>query len=169
MAKFHVPDAILLKFRPFLRNSIRVWPTDGRTDGRTDTPSYRAARTHLKIWKQNLTNKNNRRRDVNVWKKRTTKKKRKKNEWKPKKSDGGCRSRLIQVSTSQFLFSHSFLLTRKWEALIATQHACGCGMPVDVAISSFFFSKLPSHWEPFRPACVFNDWSVFFPHTASPH
>ena len=24
-------------------------PTDGRTDGRTDRPSYRDARTHLKI------------------------------------------------------------------------------------------------------------------------
>ena len=36
----------------FLRNSTRVWPTDGRTegptDGRTDIPSYRFARTHLK-------------------------------------------------------------------------------------------------------------------------
>ena len=56
----HVPDAILLKISPFLRNSTRVWRTDGptdgptdrrtdgRTDGRTDTPSYRDARTHLK-------------------------------------------------------------------------------------------------------------------------
>ena len=44
--------------------STRVWPTDGRTDGRTDrptdgrtdTPSYRDARTHLKSY-ANLLNK----------------------------------------------------------------------------------------------------------------
>jgi len=38
--------------RWFCKVSTRVWPTDqrmdGRTDRRTDTPSYRDARTHLK-------------------------------------------------------------------------------------------------------------------------
>ena len=33
---------------PFLRNPTGVCGTDGLTDGRTDTPSYRFARTHLK-------------------------------------------------------------------------------------------------------------------------
>jgi len=40
--------------RHFWRISIRVWPTDRRTnlwtDGRTDTPFYRDPRTHLKTW-----------------------------------------------------------------------------------------------------------------------
>ena len=30
--------------------STRLWRTDGRTDGRTGTPSYRDARTHLKTF-----------------------------------------------------------------------------------------------------------------------
>ena len=38
----------------FFKISTRVWPTDGRTDRRTDTPSYRDAKTNLKrrenIW-----------------------------------------------------------------------------------------------------------------------
>ena len=33
---FYVPDAILFKFSPFLRNSTRVWRTDGPMDRRTD-------------------------------------------------------------------------------------------------------------------------------------
>ena len=39
MPYFHVPDAILFKFGPFLGNSTRVWRTDGPTDGRTDRPT----------------------------------------------------------------------------------------------------------------------------------
>ena len=39
---------------PFYLYSLRVWRTDGtrelRTDGRTDIPSYRDARMHLKRW-----------------------------------------------------------------------------------------------------------------------
>ena len=38
MAYFHVPDAILFEFSPFLRNSTRVGRTDGRTDEPTDRP-----------------------------------------------------------------------------------------------------------------------------------
>ena len=34
--------------RHFRTVSTRVWPTDRRKDGRTNTPSYRDARTHLK-------------------------------------------------------------------------------------------------------------------------
>ena len=36
MAFFLVPDAILIDFGPFLRNSTRVWPTDRPTDRPTD-------------------------------------------------------------------------------------------------------------------------------------
>ena len=50
MAYFLIPDAIFLKFGPFLRNSTRV--CDLRTDGRTHALSYRDARTHLKITKK---------------------------------------------------------------------------------------------------------------------
>ena len=32
----------------------KVWPTDRRTDGRTDIPSYRDARTHLKRLNDNV-------------------------------------------------------------------------------------------------------------------
>ena len=32
--------------------STRVWLTDERTEGRTDTPSHRDARTHLKLAKE---------------------------------------------------------------------------------------------------------------------
>ena len=35
----------------YLWNLCGAWPTDRRTDGRTDTPSYRDARTHLKTQK----------------------------------------------------------------------------------------------------------------------
>ena len=48
MAYLHALEAILFKFGPansFLGNSTGVWWTDGRTD----TPSYRNARTHLNI------------------------------------------------------------------------------------------------------------------------
>ena len=58
MAYYLVPDAILFEFGPNLRNSTRVWRTHGRTDGRTDRrtdrrtdiPSYRDARTHIKLF-----------------------------------------------------------------------------------------------------------------------
>ena len=36
-------------FLQFKKKRITDRPTDGRTDGRTDRPSYRDARTHLKI------------------------------------------------------------------------------------------------------------------------
>ena len=65
VALHHVPSAILFHFSQNIRNSTRVWwtdrrtdgPTDGRTDERTDgptdrrtdIPSYRDARSHLKI------------------------------------------------------------------------------------------------------------------------
>ena len=38
----------LMLFGSFLGNSTWVWQTDGQTDGGTDTPSYRDARTPLK-------------------------------------------------------------------------------------------------------------------------
>ena len=48
-----ITHAILFKFGPFLRNSTRMGWTDQRMDRQndwwTDTPSYRGARTHLKI------------------------------------------------------------------------------------------------------------------------
>ena len=40
---------ILLEIGVFFIISTRLWPTDGPTDQRTDTPSYRDARTHLKM------------------------------------------------------------------------------------------------------------------------
>ena len=41
-------------FLQFKKNALRTHrPTDGRTDGRTDRPSYRDARTHLKILHEN--------------------------------------------------------------------------------------------------------------------
>merc|ERR1712228_544989 len=40
------PHPALRHFQRFLQK--RYGPTDGRTDRRTDTPSYRDARTHLK-------------------------------------------------------------------------------------------------------------------------
>ena len=51
MAQFHVPHDLLFKFRPeipFLRNSTRLWRTDGRTDGQTDGTFYRDAWSYLK-------------------------------------------------------------------------------------------------------------------------
>ena len=63
-AFFLIPDAILFKFVLFLKNSTRLWRTNGRTDRRmdgttdgwterqTDTPSYRDTRMHLKRRKE---------------------------------------------------------------------------------------------------------------------
>ena len=48
MQLFQVPDAILFKFSLLFRNSTRLWWNDAPRDGRTDTPSYRDAKTHLK-------------------------------------------------------------------------------------------------------------------------
>ena len=39
MAYFLIPVAVLFDFGPFIRNSTRVWPTDGPTDGPTDEPT----------------------------------------------------------------------------------------------------------------------------------
>ena len=51
MANSYFPSALLFKLRPpeiqFFRNSTRVWWTDWRTDQRTDTSSYRDARTQI--------------------------------------------------------------------------------------------------------------------------
>ena len=48
MAYIPIPNAILLKFALFSGNSTRMWRTNGPTDRRTDKPSYRDTRTHLK-------------------------------------------------------------------------------------------------------------------------
>ena len=39
MAYYLIPDAILFKFGPYLRNSTHVWPTNGPTDRLTDWPT----------------------------------------------------------------------------------------------------------------------------------
>ena len=36
--------------RPFFAVLTKAWPTDQQTDRPTDTPSYRDARAHLKMW-----------------------------------------------------------------------------------------------------------------------
>ena len=48
MAYCLIPDAILFRFW-LISQKFNSGVTDGRTDRRTDTPSYRDARTHLKI------------------------------------------------------------------------------------------------------------------------
>ena len=40
LAYFHVPNAILFEFSPFLNNSTRVSPTNGPTDRRTDGQTH---------------------------------------------------------------------------------------------------------------------------------
>ena len=51
MSKLDCPDDFHLEDSPFLtlkKKQVTDGPTDGLTDGRADTPSYRDARTHLK-------------------------------------------------------------------------------------------------------------------------
>ena len=52
MASFHVPGAFFLSNSVHFSEIQLVWDggTDGGTVGRTDTLSYRDARTHLKMW-----------------------------------------------------------------------------------------------------------------------
>ena len=55
MAYCLIPDAILFEFGPFLRNSTRVWPTDGRTDvptdRRTDGRTHPLKEMRERIWR----------------------------------------------------------------------------------------------------------------------